>query len=701
MKSSSWFRRAIASRFKSPNSQIHFTSWSSLPSHNLELESIKTISENPFFRLLNICRTLSSLRNIHALLIVTGEANDPLLKNKLVGLYGQFGQSRNARNVFDEMPDPDFEAFKVMIRWYFLNDLYSEVIEFHRLMRRRFLISDNVVFSIVLKACAESTNFSEGRMVHCNVVHVGSFDSFVLSGLVDMYAKCGEIDAARKVFEMIGERNVVCWTSMIVGYVENGCAEEGLLLFNRMRDCMVDGNSRTLASLATACAKLRALHQGKWVHGNVIKNGIKVVPFLSNSLVNMYIKCGSIRDARLAFDEFGAVDLVSWTAMIKGYAENGFAEDALELFLDEKWVDVYPNEVTLASVVSSCAQLRKPIVGSSGFSLAIKLGQDGAIVKNALVKMYGKCGRIDDAESLFESIFDKDVVSWNLMIGCYSENGYGYKALKLSKTMRSSFVKPNAATVVALLLACGSTRNIGFGAALHAYSIREGFLAFDSDFVGTALLSFYAEFQDAKSARDVFVDMMRSAMIGGYEDGERGVSTECVALFDDLGKENVEPADIVFVAILSTCSDTGMIREGWRFFKSVCRGYKFVPSMRHYGCVVDLLARSGCLEEALEFFETMPVKPDSAVLRAFIHQCSVRSRMDLRDLAVRKMKELHPDDARQYESTLNFDSSRGRRSRASDLVEKNDLKEQTRTSWSINHSMTTREGRRDLINVQF
>lgn len=664
-----------------PKPHFKFASFTSSASHNLEVESLLSISANPFYRLLNICRTPSLLQRTHALLIVNGESSDPLLKSKLIGQYGLFGQVTTARLVFDEIPDPDIGSCKVMLRWYFMNDMYEEVIGFSKFMRRRFFVLDNVVFSIVLKACSELRDFGEGRKLHGYIVQRGSSDSFVLTGLVDMYAKCGEIDVARKVFERIWDRNVVCWTSMIVGYVQNNCAREGLLLFNRMRDCLVEGNAYTLGIIVTACAKLGALHQGKWVHGNVIKNGILVTSHLFTSLLDMYVKCGAMQDARLIFDEVHIVDLFSWTTMIMGYAQNGFASEAMLLFTDKKWQDLCPNHVTLASVLPACVQSGNLALGSSVHGLGIKLGQEDVNVMNALVDMYAKCHRIGDAVHLFEFMIDKDVVSWNSIITGYSHNGYSYEALKLFNRMRSNSFRPDPVTMVAVLSASACCGDIRFGSCFHAYSIREGFTAFSSVYVGTALLNLYAKCGDAKSARTVFDEMAEkntvtwSAMIGGY--GKQGDSNECLELFNDMLKENIEPTDIVFTTVLSACSHTGMITDGWRYFDKMCHTYNFIPSMRHYVCMVDLLARSGSLEEAWEFIERMPVQPDCTIFGSFLHGCSMHSRFDLGDMAIRKMLELYPNDAGHYMLMSNLNASRGRWDQASqfrDLMKRRGLR---------------------------
>lgn len=661
-------------RLSLSKSHPHFTTFAHGPTHELEvhppLSSIESFSKNPFFCLLNLCRSLTSLRRIHVLLIVGGEADDPLIKIKLLGLYGLFGHVKHARHLFDEIPDPDFVSCKAMMRWYFIHDLYDEIIAFYRFIRRRFLVVDDVVFSIVLKACRELRESIEGRKLHGFIIQMGSPDSFVLTGLVDMYAKCGRIDIAFKVFERIWDRDVVCWTSMIVGYVQNDCAKEGLLLFDRMRNHLVEGNSHTLGSVVTACAKLGALHQGKWVHGFVIKNCIELNSCLVTSLLHMYIKCGAIRDARLIFDECSTIDLVAWTAMIVGYAQSGYAHEALVLFTNKKWLDISPSSVTLASVLSACAQSGNFKLGSSVHGLGIKMGMDDANVMNALGDMYAKCCRMQEAVYLFNSMVDKDVISWNSIIGGYSKNNYGYEALRLFNRMRSTILQPDPVTMVAVLSACASLGDIRFGSSLHAYSIKQGFLSSSSVYVGTALLELYAKSGDANLAQIVFDEMTNKntvtwgAMIGGY--GKQGDLNKCIDLFGDMPK-HLEPTGVIFTTMLSACSHSGMIREGWRCFDSMCRVYNFTPSMEHYVSMVDLLARSGRLEEALEFIEEMPVLPDTTVFGAFLHGCSVHSRFDLGDVAVENMLKINPHGAPHYVLLSNLYASKGRWSEASQL----------------------------------
>ncbi|KAE8666045.1 T-box transcription factor TBX5, putative isoform 1 [Hibiscus syriacus] len=522
---------------------------------------VHSISSNPSFSLLGFCKNIDYLKKVHALFFVSGIKGDLLCDTKLVSLYGTFGHVGVARLVFDRIPEPDFYSWKVMIRW----------------------------------ACYELQDIDEGRKVHCEIIKVGNPDSFVQTGLVDM---------------------------MLAAFVQNDCSKEALVLLNRMRETMVESNHFTLVSLVTACGKLGALHQRKWVHGYAIKTGIKLNSYLVTAVIDMYAKCGSLRDARSVFDKLSSVDLVSMCAV--------------EQFEHRK--------------VSS-------FFGDSAWSYRVNC------VVNALVDMYAKCGAIREARYIFETVSDKNLIAWNTIISGYSQNGFAYDALEVFHQMRSKSVSPDSVTLVSILSACASLGALQVGSSLHAYSIKAGLLS-SSVHVGTTLLNFYAKCGDSKSARVVFDSMGEkntvtwSAMIGGY--GIQGDSSGSLALFSDMIKENLEPNEVIFTTILSACSHTGRLGEGWKCFNSMCNDYNFVPSVKHYACMVDMLARAGRLEEAFDFIEKLPFKPDVRLFGAFLHGCGLHSRFDLGEAAIKKMLNLHPDKACYYVLISNLYASDGR-----------------------------------------
>ncbi|KAG9451785.1 hypothetical protein H6P81_004689 [Aristolochia fimbriata] len=677
----SWRQMSIANLFRCSRC---FGTVFGKPQQTLEANTgtVVFMSLNSWYSLLGFCDNPPSLRIMHAQLVVHGLVENLRIATKLVGLYGSFGDTRQARILFDRIENPDIYCHKVMLRWYYKNGFYPEVIGFYRCMRQCLTKQDSVIFSILLKATSELRDLNEGRQLHCQIVKMGNPDSFVSAGLLDMYAKCGTVEFARGVFNEIGEKDVVSWTSMIVGYVQNDGAEEGLVLFNEMGSSSVEPNEVTVGILLNACLKLDSLHQGKWFHCYIIKNGVSLTSSLGTALLDMYVKCGNIGDARSVFNELPTIDLVSWTAMIVGYTQRGHPSQAMELFVNKNWKTLVPNCVTIASVLSACSQLRNAKMGCVIHLIAIQLGLvEDVIVRNALVDMYSKCGMVGDANIIFSLNPSDHVVAWNSMIGGFAQNGYVIEALSWFHKLRTSLISPDAITLVNVLSACAHLGALQLCSFLHSYATKSGFLS--NIYVGTALLNLYAKCGDVELGRQVFDEMYKkntvtwSAMVGGY--GMQGDSGDSLALFTEMLNENLQPNDIMFMNVLAACSHSGMVDEGLRYFNGMCQLYNVVPKMKHYVCMVDLLARAGRLDDALEFILKMPINANVSVWGAFLHGCRIHSRLEVGEVAVSKMLELYPESPGYYVLISNFYSSYGRwdqAARVRDLMKRKGLNKQ-------------------------
>ncbi|KAL6861154.1 hypothetical protein ACP4OV_016854 [Aristida adscensionis] len=624
----------------------------------------RALSPGDLLRLLPGCGGLRSLRALHARLLACGGLLDSLrARTKLLSCYAALGDVASARGVFDGTPRPDAYSYRVMLGWLVHAGCHADAVALHRGMRRRCPgEQDDVVLSLALKACVRSAGFVYGRRLHCDAVKAGGADDFVMNSLVDMYAKAGDLECARKVFDRIPGRNVVSWTSMLSGCVQNGFAAEGLLLFNDMRRESVHPSEHTMATILAACAALNGLHQGRWIHGSVVKHGVTFNSFISAALLDMYVKCGEVEDARRVFDELNHVDLVLWTTMIVGYTQNGNPLDALRLFLERKFAGICPNSVTLATVLSASGQLRDLFLGRSIHGMAIKLGvAEYDVVMNAFVDLYAKCQAVSEANSIFGRILNKDVVTWNSMIAGYAENDMGNDALMLFSQMRLQGASPDAISVVNALSACVCLGDLHIGTCFHAYAVKHAFMS--NIYVNTALVNLYNKCADLPSARRVFDEMNERnsvtwcAMIGGY--GMQGDASGSIDLFNEMLKESIHPNDVAFTSILSTCSHTGMVTAGKKYFDIMAQHFNIKPSMKHYACMVDVLARAGNLEEALEFIEKMPVEADSSVWGAFLHGCRLHSRLEFGEEAIKKMMVLHPERPDYYVLISNLYTSCG------------------------------------------
>uniref|UniRef100_K3Y2V8 Pentacotripeptide-repeat region of PRORP domain-containing protein n=3 Tax=Setaria TaxID=4554 RepID=K3Y2V8_SETIT len=628
----------------------------------------RAVSPGDLLRLLPSCGTLPSLRALHARLLTHTQGlllGSLRASTKLLSCYAALGDLASARMVFDGTPRPDAYSYGVMLRCLVDAGRHADAVALHQDMRRRCPCpeaQDDFVLSLALKACVRSAEYGYGRRLHCDAVKAGGADGFVMNSLVDMYAKAGDLECARKMFERIPDWNVVSWTSMLSGCVQNGFAADGLFLFNEMRRESMQPSEYTMASALAACAALRSLHQGRWIHGSVIKHGLIYNSFISAALLDMYVKCGEVEDARRMFDELSYLDIVLWTTMIVGYTQNGNPLDALQLFLDKKFASIVPNSVTMATVLSASAQLRDLSLGRSIHGIAVRLGVvDYDVVVNALVDMYAKCQAVSEANRIFGRILNKDVVTWNSMIAGYAENNMGDDALMLFKQMRLQGASPDATSVVNALSASVCLGDLLMGKSFHSYAVKHAFLS--NVYVNTALLNLYSKCADLPSARRVFDEMNDRnsvtwcAMIGGY--GMQGDSAGSIDLFNEMLKDGVHPNDVAFTSILSTCSHTGMVTAGKKYFDSMAQHFKITPSMKHYACMVDVLARAGNLEQALEFIDKMPMQADVSVWGAFLHGCGLHSRLQFGEEAIKRMMVLHPERPDLYVLISNLYTSYG------------------------------------------
>ncbi|KAM7480232.1 hypothetical protein LguiA_028445 [Lonicera macranthoides] len=312
---------------------------------------------------LKACGQLSVLekgQEVHCLTEKLGFHLDVFVQNALVSMYSQCGAVEIAWRVFDMVPDSvrDVVTWNSMISGYLQSGFFDKALKvFGEMLGNGDVEVNEVTVVSALTGCARVGLLHLGRKVHSlSVVSGFVVDVFVGSSLIDMYTKCGQLSYARRVFDRILLRNVVCWTSMISGYVQSGLSKEAIELFREMQVVGVKADSATVASVSSACGHLGVLNQGRWLQTYCEKNGIEMNLKVSNALVDMYFKCGEVEKALEIFRGLTHRDVFSWSTMISGLAMNEQSNKALEFFSEmEKSGDVKPNEVTFLGVLSACS----------------------------------------------------------------------------------------------------------------------------------------------------------------------------------------------------------------------------------------------------------------------------------------------------------------------------------------------------------
>lgn len=413
--------------------------------------------------------TVDKFQQLHAQMVVTGFIHHKPSLNKLIAhvlLMGSLGVVY-AYSVFAHTQELDILTWNTMLRGFVNSNMPRRALQSYiEMLERSRNVPDRFTFPSLLKGCALLLEFKVGKILHGQVVkYMLDSDLYIATTLLNMYAACGDLNSARFLFEKMGHRNKVVWTSMISGYTRNHCPNEALLLYEKMEENGFGPDEVTMATLVSACAELKDLGVGMKLHSRIRETGMKICAVLGSALVDMYAKCGDLKTARHVFDHLSERDVYAWSALIFGYVKNNRSTEALQLFREMAGgSNLRPNEVTILAVVSACAQLGDLETGRWIHDYITRTQQDHFVsLSNSLIDMFSKCGDIDTAKRIFNSMSKKDLISWNSMVNGLAIHGLGREALARFHLMRTTDLQPDEITFIGVLTACS-----------HAGLVEEG-----------------------------------------------------------------------------------------------------------------------------------------------------------------------------------------------------------------------------------
>ncbi|XP_040991341.1 pentatricopeptide repeat-containing protein At2g44880 [Juglans microcarpa x Juglans regia] len=498
--------------------------------------------------------TMASILKIHAFMLRNAvETNVNLLTTfvktcaslPLFATANPLAGVHHARRVFDHRPERD-EAFlcNSMIKAHVdMRQFVESFILYRDLRRDTGFTPDGYTFPILAKSCGLNVAIWEGLEVHGHVSKFGFGSSLhVSTALVDMYAKCGKMDCARMLFEEMTERSLVSWTALICGYVRSGDISKARLLFDQMPE------------------KDAALF---------------------NAMIDGHVKFGEMGLAKKLFDEMPDKNVVSWTSMIYGYCHKG---------------------------------------------------------------------DVESARLLFDAMPYKNLFSWNAMIGGYCQNKQPYEALRLFQEMQSTTsFEPDEVTVVSILPAIADLGALDLGGWVHRF-IRERRLDRATN-VCTALVDMYAKCGEITKAKRLFDEMPGketaswNALIYGF--AVNGRAREALEIFLEMRRERHKPNEITMLGVLSACNHSGLVEEGKKWFKAM-EEFALTPKIEHYGCMIDLLGRAGCLDEAEQLIESMPHKVNGIILSSFLFACGCSNDVMRAERILNKAVKVEPQNDGNY-----------------------------------------------------
>ncbi|PON86633.1 Tetratricopeptide-like helical domain containing protein [Trema orientale] len=407
------------------------------------------------------CSKLSHIRfsqMIHTHVVKSPFQPHVFVQTAVVDMYVKCNQLGDAYNMFEKMPVRDVAAWNSMIVGFSQSGFDERVLFLFHQMRFAGIWPDSVTVMGLTQVSSYSKNVELLKAIHSIGIRIGlEADISVTNTWICAYAKCGDLDLAKFVFDRIdsGLKTAVSWNSMIAAYSNFEKFIDALHCYKKMLRDGYRPDLSTIVSLLSSCAQPEALLRGASIHCHGIQLGCNSDISVVNTLISMYSKCGDIVSAKLLFDSMSDRTCVSWTVMISGYAEKGDLDEALRLFHAMEAAGKKPDLVTVLSLISGFSQTGALELGKWINSYAFSNGfGHNTVVFNALIDMYAKCGSMNDARELFCLMPEKTLVSWTTMISGCALNGEVKEALDLFNRLLASGLKPNHITFLAVLQAC-------------------------------------------------------------------------------------------------------------------------------------------------------------------------------------------------------------------------------------------------------
>ncbi|XP_010245939.1 PREDICTED: pentatricopeptide repeat-containing protein At4g33170 [Nelumbo nucifera] len=396
-------------------------------------------------------------QQIHGMVVKTGFDSDVSVRNCLINMYAKMGFLDYAWGIFNDMKELDLVSWNSMISSYAQKGLGEESLNLFLGLLREGLRPDQFTLASVLRACSATPEcFSLAKQIHVHTVKTGKIEhAFVLTALIDVYAKSGYMKEAELLFNNTDRFDLASLNVMMSGYIANNDGFKALDLFSLMHKDGKKSDQFTLATAINACGCLVSLEQGKQIHAHVIKVGFELNLCVSSGILDMYIKCGDIGSAFVVFDGISEPDDVAWTAMISGCVDNGDEGRAFLLYQKMRRSGIPSDEYTFATLIKACSystaleqgrQIHANIVKSEYVS--------DSFVGTSMIDMYAKCGSIEDSYKLFKRMHVKNIVSWNAMVVGLAQHGNGEETLDLFREMIHDGVKPDSITFIGVLSAC-------------------------------------------------------------------------------------------------------------------------------------------------------------------------------------------------------------------------------------------------------
>ncbi|KAH7294648.1 hypothetical protein KP509_27G011400 [Ceratopteris richardii] len=463
------------------------------------------------------------------------------------------------------------------------------------------------VYTSLLQRCTENKSFAEGEQLHSWLVATGlESDSAVGAPLIRMYTFFGKTEEAWSVFSNLSKPNSFAWSAIISAYAKLGQIDEVFKLYTCMQNSTSELDGHGFTAVLQACSISSDIQWGRKVHNHIIESGWDKDIFVGSTLIDMYSSCRCVADAHAVFDRLPRGNLVTWSALMKGYAQLNQVNKVIEIYKQMRQQGLDPDEVTFigilkassSSVFGDAQQIHADIV-ERGFEQSLW-------VSNALIHFYVRCDDLVLASGIFNKMPEQGPVAYSTLMAGYTQCNQGHQALQLYERSQKHLVEADAAILVCTLKACISLTDLDYGERIHSCIIDCGFE--DNMAIGSTVIDFYAKCGDLSDAQRHFLRLPTqnivtwNALITGYSQQEN--KEMVLQLFDQLQAGGLSPDSVTLGAILKTCSNIGTLENSRCIhIDLVKRGLDVDNSISN--ALIDTYAKHGRIAEAHIIFNSL------------------------------------------------------------------------------------------------
>lgn len=581
-----------------------------------------------FVALAKACAVMKNMekgQDIHCEIAKEGFEGDCFLGNTLVDMYAKCGLFAEAWDVLDNLSSQDVVSWNALIAGLADSMLAEDVLKCREQMQSKGIHFNEVTYLSCLKACGSIKALDVGQELHSEIAD-GKLIShpFVCNALLDMYAKCGHLAEAEDVFDAMATHDIVSWTALVAGYAEQGLGDEALKCLNKMLAENVPPNTVTFIYFLKASGSIMGASRGRDTHREIVLRGFEDDGLIISSLVDMYAKFGSAVEAQKVFDDSPVRDIVTWNAIISANAEQGVGKQGLECFKKLQLEGISPNANTFACSLKACTSKGAITEGQKLHTRILKEGYDSFfVVGSCLVDMYSKCGWLAEAWTEFANLSPvQDIQLWSTLILGYADHGSSAMALWLFALMQEQGLLPDNGIFASMIKVCSKTAALDLGKKFHAQVLKSNL--FD-DVTGIALVDMYSRcggLAENYSTTDIqsSMDTVKwTAFITSY--AREGETDLALASFEQMRKEGVDPNEITFLSVLSTCTHAGLVQKGQTYYDIMRKDYGISPTIKHFNCMLDLYIRAGQLDDAVAILEDMSVEFDHVTWNILLGAC--------------------------------------------------------------------------------